>query len=144
MDYRPKAARGKDAQGDRDLRRAALLIDELKAVLAAGIVRALARRGLSGRDAHAATGVTAADFSRIRNADLARFTIDRLVSITSKLGSQVELAVKTTRQLRSRGAQRSGAESLKRAGRGTREPAVSAVRHRSAGRDRREPRERAG
>ena len=106
MDYRPKAARGKDAQGDRDLRRAALLIDELKAVLAAEIVRALARRGLSGRDAHAATGVTAADFSRIRNADLARFTIDRLVSITSKLGSRVELAVKTTRQRR--GAQRSG------------------------------------
>ena len=108
MDYRPKAVRGKDGQGDQDFRRAAMLIDELKAVLAAEIVRALARGGLSGRDAHAATGVTAADFSRIRNADLARFTIDRLVSITSKLGSRVELAVRTTRQRRRRGAQRSG------------------------------------
>ena len=96
-DYRPKGTRSKDGRGDRDCRRAAIQIDEIKAVLAAEIVSALARGGLSGRDAHAATGVTAADFSRIRNADLARFTIDRLVAITSKLGSRVELAVKTTR-----------------------------------------------
>ena len=115
MDYRPKGTRSKDGQGDQDSRRAAILIDEIKAVLAAEIVRALARGGLSGRDAHAATGVTAADFSRIRNADLARFTIDRLVSITSKLGSQVELAVKTTRQRRGRGAQRSGEGRIRQA-----------------------------
>jgi hypothetical protein len=31
------------------------------------------------------TGIAAADFSRIRNADLARFTIDRLMSILNRL-----------------------------------------------------------
>jgi hypothetical protein len=31
----------------------------------------------------------AADFSRIRNADLGRFTLDRLVSIINRLGARV-------------------------------------------------------
>jgi hypothetical protein len=42
----------------------------------------LDRDSLTVRGAHARTGVAAADFSRIRNADLARFTVDRLVSIS--------------------------------------------------------------
>jgi hypothetical protein len=33
------------------------------------------------RVAHACTGIAAADFSRVRNAGLARFTLDRLVGI---------------------------------------------------------------
>ena len=40
------------------------------------------------------TGIAAADFSRIRNADLGRITLDRLVSIINRLGSRVEVRVK--------------------------------------------------
>ncbi|MGD0890174.1 MAG: XRE family transcriptional regulator [Terracidiphilus sp.] len=36
----------------------------------------------------------AADFSRIRNADLGRFTLDRLVSIINRLGSWVDVRVR--------------------------------------------------
>ena len=49
------------------------------------------------RQAHARTGITAADFSRIRNADLDRFTVDRLMSIINRLGSRIEVAIKVTR-----------------------------------------------
>ncbi|MGH9327799.1 MAG: XRE family transcriptional regulator, partial [Terriglobia bacterium] len=40
------------------------------------------------------TGVAAADFSRIRNADLGRFTVDRLMSIINRLGSRVEVKIR--------------------------------------------------
>ena len=53
----------------------------MKADLAAGIIRILGKRALSGAQAAALAGVTEADISRIRNADLNRFTIDRLVRI---------------------------------------------------------------
>ena len=39
------------------------------------------------------TGVTAADLSRIRNADLGRFTIDRLVRILNALDRRVTVKV---------------------------------------------------
>ena len=45
---------------------------QFKAILAAEIIKALDRDGLSVRAAHSRTGVAAADFSRIRNADLRR------------------------------------------------------------------------
>jgi predicted XRE-type DNA-binding protein len=67
--------------------------EQLKAILAADIIKALDRDGLSVRAAHARTGIAAADFSRIRNADLGRFTIDRLMSILNRLGSRVEVRV---------------------------------------------------
>ena len=67
---------------------------QLKAILAAEIVKALDREGLSVRGAHGRTGIAAADFSRIRNADLGRFTIDRLMSIINRLGSRVDVRVK--------------------------------------------------
>jgi len=54
----------------------------------------LDRKELTVRAAHAQTGIAAADFSRIRNADLARFTLDRLVSIINRLGSRIEVQVK--------------------------------------------------
>ena len=69
-------------------------VEQLKAILAAEIIKMLDREGLSGRGAHARTGIAAADFSRIRNADLGRFTLDRLVSIINRLGSRVEVKVK--------------------------------------------------
>jgi len=70
---------------------------QFKVTLATEIVRALDREGLSVRRAQARTGIAAADFSRIRNADLGRFTVDRLMSIIHRLGSRVEVAVKVSR-----------------------------------------------
>jgi predicted XRE-type DNA-binding protein len=68
-------------------------VAQLKAILAAEIIALLDRKQLTVRAAHAQTGIAAADFSRIRNADLARFTLDRLVSIINRLGSHVEVQV---------------------------------------------------
>jgi len=69
-------------------------IEHFKAILAAEIIKTLDEKDLSVRAAHAQTGTAAADFSRIRNADLGRFTVDRLISIINKLGSRVEVKVK--------------------------------------------------
>lgn len=70
---------------------------QFKAILATEIVKALDRDRLTVREAHARTGIAAADFSRIRNADLGRFTVDRLMSIINRLGSRIEVAVKVKR-----------------------------------------------
>ena len=69
-------------------------VNQFKALLAAEIIKMLDRDRLSVRKAHARTGIAAADFSRIRNADLGRFTLDRLVGILNRLGSRVEMKVK--------------------------------------------------
>jgi predicted XRE-type DNA-binding protein len=71
--------------------------EQFKAMLAAEIIKVLDREGLSVRAAHARTGIAAADFSRIRNADLGRFTVDRLMSILNRLGSRVEVKVHVRR-----------------------------------------------
>lgn len=71
--------------------------EQLKAILAAEIIKILERDGLTVRAAHGLTGFAAADFSRIRNADLGRFTIDRLMSILNRLGSRIEVKIKVRR-----------------------------------------------
>ena len=81
----------------RDLGRANADIEQFKAILAAEIIKALDREGLSVRAAQARTGIAAADFSRVRNADLGRFTVDRLMSIMNRLGSRVEVKIKVRR-----------------------------------------------
>jgi predicted XRE-type DNA-binding protein len=78
----------------RDLDHKSADVEQLKAILAAEIIKALDRDGLTVRPAHTLTGVAAADFSRIRNADLDRFTVDRLISIINRLGSSVEVKLK--------------------------------------------------
>ena len=78
----------------RDLGHKNADIQQFKAILATEIISALDRVGLSVRGAHGRTGIAAADFSRIRNADLERFTVDRLMSIINRLGSRVEVKVK--------------------------------------------------
>lgn len=78
----------------RDFGHASADVEQLKAILATEIIKMLDREGLSVRAAHARTGIAAADFSRIRNADLGRFTLDRLVSIINRLGSRIEIKVK--------------------------------------------------
>jgi predicted XRE-type DNA-binding protein len=69
-------------------------VQQMKAILAAEIIKMLDREKLTVRAAHARTGIAAADFSRIRNADLGRFTLDRLVTIINRLGSRVEVKIK--------------------------------------------------
>jgi predicted XRE-type DNA-binding protein len=81
----------------RDLRHENADVEQFKAILAAEIIKALDREGLSVRAAYGRTGTAAADFSRIRNAGLARFTIDRLMSIINRLGSSVEVRVTVRR-----------------------------------------------
>ncbi len=68
-------------------------VQQTKALLAARIIRVLDEEGLSTRKAEARTGVSHADFTRIRNAQLSRFTIDRLMTVLNKLGQQVEVRI---------------------------------------------------
>jgi len=78
----------------RDLGREKADAERFKALLAAEIIKTLDRGGLSGRAAQERTAFAAADFSRIRNADLGRFTVDRLISILNRLGSRVEIKLR--------------------------------------------------
>jgi predicted XRE-type DNA-binding protein len=68
--------------------------EQLRALLAARIIGVLDERKLTVRAAHELTGIAAADFSRIRRANLGRFTIDRLMAILAGLGQEVEVTVK--------------------------------------------------
>jgi len=81
----------------RDLGHKNADVEQVKAMLAAEIIKALDRDGLTVRAAHGRTGIAAADFSRIRNADLGRFTVDRLMTIINRLGSRVEVKVRVRR-----------------------------------------------
>ena len=67
--------------------------EQLKAILAAQIIRVLETRELSTRRAGELTGIAAADFSRIRKAKLDRFTIDRLMNILNRFDQRVEVSV---------------------------------------------------
>ena len=73
-------------------------VEQFKAILAAEIIKALDRDRLTVRAAHSRTGIAAADFSRIRNADLDRFTVDRLMSVLNRLGSRIEVKVRVRRE----------------------------------------------
>lgn len=77
----------------RDLGHENADLEQLKAILAAKVIGVLDKRGLSVRKAHGVTGIAAADFSRIRNVDLDRFTVDRLMTILSRLDQQVKVKV---------------------------------------------------
>ena len=78
----------------RDLGHPKADVMQLKALLAAEIIKALDRDGLTVRSAHARTGIAAADFSRIRSAELGRFTVDRLMSVINRLGSRIDVKVR--------------------------------------------------
>ncbi len=68
-------------------------VKQTKGILAAKIIGILDDRELSTRKAQALTGINQADFVRIRNAKLDRFTIDRLMTIINKLDHQVNVRV---------------------------------------------------
>lgn len=68
-------------------------IRQAKCIFAAEIMKILEARQWSTRRAEEATGISHADFARIRKANIGRFTLDRLMAILGKLGQEVELAV---------------------------------------------------
>jgi predicted XRE-type DNA-binding protein len=68
-------------------------VEQLKGILAAKIIGILDDRGLSVRKAEDHTGVKASEFSRIRNAHLERFTVDRLMSIINRLHCRIDVKV---------------------------------------------------
>jgi predicted XRE-type DNA-binding protein len=65
----------------------------MKSRVANEIARALGRQKAPVSAVVKAAGATAADLSRIRNADLDRFTLDRLVRIAERLGCRVEIKI---------------------------------------------------
>ncbi len=64
-----------------------------KANLAAEIIGALNEKKLKGKKAVAILKISEGDISRIRNADLKRFTIDRLVEVLNRLSLHVKISV---------------------------------------------------
>jgi len=68
-------------------------LEQLRSILAARIIGVLDNGGMSVRKAQEVTGTAAADFSRIRRANLDRFTVDRLMGILHRLDQQVEISV---------------------------------------------------
>jgi predicted XRE-type DNA-binding protein len=68
-------------------------VRQFRAILAAEIIKTLDAERLTVREAEARTGIAAADFSRIRQVRLDRFTIDRLMRILDKLNRDVQVKV---------------------------------------------------
>jgi predicted XRE-type DNA-binding protein len=68
-------------------------LEQARAVIAAKIIDILDDRKLSIRDAEKLTGISHSEFSRIRNAQLRRFTLDRMVAILGKLDEDVQVNV---------------------------------------------------
>ncbi|MEO5763727.1 MAG: XRE family transcriptional regulator [Casimicrobiaceae bacterium] len=87
----------------RDLGKKNADLEQFKALLAAEIIKALNRQRLSVRQAHSITGIAAADFCRVRNADLGPFTADRLTTMINRLGSPDSPRTRLSRVPRSRG-----------------------------------------
>mgnify|MGYP000122603517 CR=1 FL=1 len=68
-------------------------------MLAGRIILELKRRNLSDRAAaRHIEGIDHSDISRIRNAELKRFTTDRLIRILSQMNGRVDVSVKATRK----------------------------------------------
>jgi len=81
----------------RDFNVADADVRQLKAILASEIIKTLDRDELSVRKAQALTGIDAGDFSRVRNADFRRISVERLMAMINGLGSRVEMKVKVRR-----------------------------------------------
>ena len=72
-------------------------LKQAKAVLAARIIAVLNDRGLAVREAASITGFPTADFSRIRDADLGRFRLNRLMEILAALDANARVTVDVAR-----------------------------------------------
>ena len=62
-------------------------------ILDATNIRTLDERKLSTREAEKLTGISHSEFARIRNAQLRRFTLDRMILILGKLDAEIEVSV---------------------------------------------------
>jgi predicted XRE-type DNA-binding protein len=76
-----------------DLGRTNADLEQARAIIAAKIIRILETRKLSTRDAEKLTGIAHTEFSRIRNTQLRRFTLDRMIAILGKLDENVEVNI---------------------------------------------------
>lgn len=72
-------------------------VKQTKALLAAEIIRILEKEKLSVRAAEKVSGYNYSDFSRIRNAELTRFTIDKLMMITNALNRKVSVKISVSK-----------------------------------------------
>ncbi|OYV74587.1 MAG: hypothetical protein B7Z66_15910 [Chromatiales bacterium 21-64-14] len=61
------------------------------------IIKVLDKKGLGVRKAQSLTGIDAADFSRVRNADFRRISVERLMAMINGLGSRIDVAVRLRR-----------------------------------------------
>lgn len=77
----------------RDFERPDAGLEQARAMIAAKIIGVLDDRKLSTRAAEKLTGVAHSEFSRIRNTQLRRFTLDRMIAILGKLDEDVEVNV---------------------------------------------------
>ncbi len=68
-------------------------LKQARAILASKIIRTLDERSLSTREAERLTGVSHSEFSRIRNAKLGRFSLDRMITILGKLDEDIEVSI---------------------------------------------------
>ena len=66
-------------------------LEQARCILAAKIINVLDKRKLTVRAAEALTGIAAAEFSRIRNVRLERFTLDRMIKMLRKLDEDIEV-----------------------------------------------------
>ena len=71
-------------------------VEQAKVLLASEIINILDQEALSVREAGRLTGVAYTDFSRIRNLDLGRFTIDRLMKILGRFDRRIDVQVAVT------------------------------------------------
>jgi len=77
-------------------------LENARATLAAEIIGILNERNLSKRKAASITGIDPADITRIRNADLKGFSMDRMIKILATLNHRVEVRVHPIRTRRSK------------------------------------------
>lgn len=68
-------------------------LEQARAMVCSKIIQVMDDKGLSTRDAERLTGISHTEFSRIRNAKLSRFTLDRIITILEKLDQQVEIHI---------------------------------------------------
>ncbi len=68
-------------------------VEQAKALLSAQIIKVLRMKKMTNRAASKISGVTEADISRIKNPDLKRFTIDRLMTILNKLDPEIDVNI---------------------------------------------------
>jgi predicted XRE-type DNA-binding protein len=77
----------------RDFARPNADLEQARAITAVKIIRIIDERKLSTRDAEKLTGISHSEFSRIRNTQLGRFTLDRMIAILGRLDEDIEVSV---------------------------------------------------